>query len=82
MPHKTIELTDLCRVLRESAGVGAGIDLDGEILDVTFEDLGYDSIAMLETGARLSREYGVAIEDDAFSEATTPRKLLDLIGAA
>lgn len=73
------QLADLRRVLRESAGADEGVDLDGEILDTAFEKLGYDSIALMEAAARISREYGTPIEDDALTTATTPRELLALV---
>jgi act minimal PKS acyl carrier protein len=79
MSDRTIDLSDLRRILRESAGTQQGVDLDGEILDTTFDDLGYDSLAIMETTARLTREYGVSIDDDALTSATTPRLLLALV---
>lgn len=78
MSGNTVGIAELRQILRESAGVEAGVDLDGEILDITFEDLGYDSIAVLETAAKLTLEYGVPIDDDALTVATTPRELLAL----
>jgi minimal PKS acyl carrier protein len=77
MADRLFELKDLQRILRD--GAGAEQDVDLEILDATFEDLGYDSIALLETAARISREYGVTIDDDALSEVKTPRSLIDLV---
>ena len=82
MSDKLIALPDLRRILLEGAGAVQGVDLDGEILDSNFEDLGYDSIAIMETAARISREYGVAIDDEALLDARTPRLLLDLVNAA
>jgi act minimal PKS acyl carrier protein len=79
MSDRTIELPDLRRILRESAGTEQGVDLDGEILDTTFGDLGYDSLAIMETAAGIIREYGVSIDDDALLTATTPRLLLELV---
>lgn len=73
------ELADLRRILREGAGADDGVDLDGEILDVAFDDLGYDSIALMETGSRISREYGATIGDDSLTGSTTPRELLALV---
>jgi act minimal PKS acyl carrier protein len=72
-------LHDLRRILLECAGADEGVDLDGEILDTEFEDLGYDSLALMETAARITREYGIPIEDEALTAATTPRRLLDLL---
>jgi len=82
MSDKPIALPDLRRILLEGAGAAQGVDLDGEILDSNFEELGYDSIAIMETAARISREYGVAIDDEALLDARTPRLLLDLVNAA
>lgn len=72
-------LHDLRRILREGAGADEGVDLDGEILDTEFDDLGYDSLALMETAARITREYGIPIDEDALLAATTPRRLLDLV---
>ncbi|HEU5268410.1 MAG TPA: acyl carrier protein [Jatrophihabitans sp.] len=79
MSDRLVELPDLRRILLEGAGAVQGVDLDGEILDSSFEDLGYDSIAIMETAARISREYGVSIDDEALLDARTPRLLLDLV---
>lgn len=74
-----ITLDDLTRLLRESAGEEEGIDLDGDILDTEFLDLGYDSLALLQVTGRIQREYGIELPDDAVADAETPRALLDLI---
>ncbi|HEX2312900.1 MAG TPA: acyl carrier protein [Thermomonospora sp.] len=79
MPDRTITLDDLRRVLREGAGLEEEVDLDGDILDTEFGDLGYDSIALLETASRLGQEYRIDV--DAAVEARTPRELLDLVNA-
>ena len=81
MADRLVELPDLRRILLEGAGAVQGVDLNGEILDSSFEDLGYDSIAIMETAARISREYGVLIDDEALLDARTPRLLLDLVNA-
>jgi act minimal PKS acyl carrier protein len=78
----SFQLADLRRILREGAGADEGVDLDGEILDTAFDDLGYDSIALMETAARISREYGTPIDDDALTPATTPRALLALVNGS
>jgi act minimal PKS acyl carrier protein len=79
MSNRPIELADLRRILRECAGTEQGVDLEGEILDSTFGELGYDSLAIMETASGITVEYGVLIDDDALAEATTPRLLLDLV---
>jgi act minimal PKS acyl carrier protein len=79
MSERIIEFSDLRRILHESAGTEQGVNLDEEILDTEFDDLGYDSIALMETAARITREYGVPVDDEALTCATTPRLLLDLL---
>lgn len=74
-----LTIDDLKRILREAAGEQEGIDLDGDILDVTFEDLGYDSLALLETGSRIEREHGIQLEDTTVTVTETPRALLDVV---
>jgi minimal PKS acyl carrier protein len=81
MSENQLTLDDLKRILREGAGAEEGVDLDGEILDVEFGDLGYDSLALLETAARINREYKIPLDDDAATAAKTPRELLAMVNA-
>jgi minimal PKS acyl carrier protein len=78
----TIDRELLVQMLRESAGVEEGVDLDGDILDTPFIELGYDSLALLQVTGRIQREYNLVLPDDAVSEAETLRELLELIQAA
>lgn len=77
-----LTLDELKQILREGAGEDESVDLSGDVLDVPFMILGYDSLALLETAGRIERTYGVTLVDDAVSEAETPRLLLDLINEA
>lgn len=80
MASTEVTLVDLTRILREGAGTDDGVDLDGAaVLDTDFNDLGYDSLAMLETAARIGREYGIAIDDDVVTATHTPRELLKVV---
>ncbi|KOU60759.1 actinorhodin polyketide synthase acyl carrier protein [Streptomyces sp. WM4235] len=64
------------RILLEGAGADEGVDLDGDILDVQFEALGYESLALLETGSRIEREYKIVLDEDLLTDADTPRALI------
>jgi act minimal PKS acyl carrier protein len=79
MADARLSLDDLKRILLEAAGADEGIDLSGDVLEVAFEDLGYDSLALLEAGSRIEREYGVKLDDDALAEAHTPGALINLV---
>ncbi|WP_410537957.1 acyl carrier protein [Streptomyces sp. KL2] len=72
---------DLRRILREGAGADESVDLDGDILDTDFEELGYESLALLETGGRIEREYGIKLDDSALTDARTPRALIELVNS-
>ena len=82
MPSPTLTIADLRRILRDAAGAEDDVDLDGDILDVDFADLGYDSLAMLETAARIGQEFGVKLDDGIVVDANTPRKLLTAANSA
>ncbi|MEH3069348.1 MAG: acyl carrier protein [Aeromicrobium erythreum] len=77
-----ITLDDVKRALVEGAGVDAGVDLERGIATLTFEELGYDSLAVLETGLRLGRENGVEIDDEQLADIETPQDLADAVNHA
>ncbi|MEV7525574.1 acyl carrier protein [Streptomyces sp. NPDC091371] len=76
MSEQKFTVENLKRILREGAGADEGVDLDGDILDTDFEELGYESLALLETGGRIEREYGISLDDDIFVDNRTPRSLV------
>jgi len=78
----TFTLTDLVTMLRESAGEEEGVDLDGDVLDTPFIELGYDSLALLQVVGRIQRERGIEVPDDAVVDTESPRELLSLINGA
>ncbi|WP_129308652.1 acyl carrier protein [Streptomyces sp. L2] len=72
-------LNELTALLRECAGEAEGVDLDGDVLDVPLAELGYDSLAVLQTTGHIEREYDIQLSDDTLAEADTPRLLLAYI---
>ncbi|WP_406864150.1 acyl carrier protein [Streptomyces sp. HUAS MG47] len=81
MATQEFTLDDLRRILLAAAGADEGVDLDGDILDVRFEALGYESLALLETGGLIEREYGISLDEDALADADTPRALIAAVNA-
>ncbi|MFF9849270.1 acyl carrier protein [Streptomyces litmocidini] len=77
-----LTLDALRTILVACAGEDDSADLSGDILDTTFEDLGYDSLALMESAARIEREFGITLDDDDVNEALTPRLLLDLVNGS
>jgi minimal PKS acyl carrier protein len=78
MPELTIE--ELTRIMRTCAGEDESVSLDGDIYDVPFSDLGYDSLALMETTARVEREFGLSLPDE-IAAAATPRDFLDAVNS-
>lgn len=76
---RKISLAELLRFLRQAAGESEQLDPEGDILDTEFTELGYDSIALMETCAVMEREYGTTIDDTELADARTPRAMLALV---
>jgi act minimal PKS acyl carrier protein len=79
MSDRELTIDALKQILRDAAGVDEEVNLDGDIADREFTDLGYDSLALLETGARIERAFGIRLDDDAIGSALTPRALLAVV---
>lgn len=76
MAKEEMTINALVGILTSAAGEEAPIGAGDHILDAQFTELGYDSIALLETAARIEQEYGIKFDDDAVTSATTPRLLI------
>ncbi len=77
MSKVTIE--DVHRILIACAGDIGTSELHGDIAALEFDDLGYDSLALLETAARIEQEFGVRIPEEQITEVKTPQELLGLV---
>jgi act minimal PKS acyl carrier protein len=81
MANRTLTVDDLRRIFRDSAGVEEGVDLNGDIIDKGFDELGYDSVALLEASRQIEREFGIQLGDATIQEAKTPRSLIATVNA-
>lgn len=81
MPITQLTLDDVRSILREAGGIDEGIDLDGDILHVTFGELGYDSLALLEASTHIERMFGVRLDDPTFRDTATPKTLMDSVNS-
>ncbi len=75
-------LTDLKSIMRRCTGADDAQDLDGDILNVRFRDLGYDSLAVLEIASNIQRAYKIAFPDEAIEQILTPADVLSFTNIA
>jgi minimal PKS acyl carrier protein len=80
MPVFTID--DMRRILRQCAGDPDSVDLDSDVHDVQFEEMGYDSLALMEMAARIQEEFAVPIPDDLLEQLHTPAEVIQHVNSA
>lgn len=68
-------------IMRECAGQDEAAQPFGQAPDELFADLGYDSIALLETQSRINRDYDIEISEDDLADLTTPRELVEFLNS-
>jgi minimal PKS acyl carrier protein len=81
MYTRSLTTEDLFGLLHQAAGAEQQVEFDGDLIDVPFADLGYDSLALLETATLVKQEFGITV-DDEIASARTPREYLDQINQA
>jgi act minimal PKS acyl carrier protein len=82
MSQSQLAVGDLARVLLECAGPDEdSLPVGEDTIDVPFEELGYDSLGLLNTVGRLERDLQVRLGDEV-ARAKTPRLMLELINQA
>lgn len=79
MADARMTVEDLKRILLEAGGEDEGTDLSGDISEVAFDALGYDSLALLEATSRIQREYDLELGDEVLAEAVTPSALIGIV---
>lgn len=76
-----MSVDELLDVLHRTAGLTESV-IDESVLDAEFEDLGCDSLALLEITGLIKREFRVTLADDALGPHDSPRRLLALVNGA
>jgi act minimal PKS acyl carrier protein len=77
---KKFDLEDVQRLLRECGGEVPSADLTA-FADSRFDELGYDSLAILELTVRIENQYGVRIGDEDMAAIGTPADLVQYVTA-
>ncbi|MFE5858730.1 phosphopantetheine-binding protein [Streptomyces sp. NPDC056500] len=70
---------DLVGYIRRAAGEDDGLDLDGDIAEITFADLGYDSISMVELTLLVERELGISLPEARTGKTATPKEFVETV---
>ncbi|EGX60531.1 phosphopantetheine-binding protein [Streptomyces zinciresistens K42] len=73
---KELTAERLFGILRECAGEEESVTGREGVLDADFTELGYDSLALLETAARVSQECRVEIPEEELADVRTPAAFL------
>jgi act minimal PKS acyl carrier protein len=74
-----VTLSDLDRILLECNRGEPVVEIDAGLLDVSFYEIGYDSLLLLQAIDRVSEEFDVRIPEELLELAETPRMLLEMI---
>jgi act minimal PKS acyl carrier protein len=75
-------IDDLKKIMAACAEVdGTAVDLDGDLLDISFKDLDFDSLAVLEIATRIQQEFGLRVPDEAVDGMKVPRDVLDYVNS-
>ncbi|MFG1666843.1 acyl carrier protein [Streptomyces sp. Y7] len=72
-------LDDLVDLTRTYAGESEEGALDGDIVDVLFTHLGYDSVALMEVLSHIKHEYGIDLAEEAVDALKTPRAVIEKV---
>lgn len=78
---KDFDLDDLRAIMKSCAGVADGIELGGDILDIPFDELGYDSLALLEISHRIEDQQGMVIPDGSVETMKTAREVIAFVNS-
>ncbi len=72
----TFTETDIREIMAGVADEDVEVDLNGDILDVEFDELGFDSLAKLDIITSIQQDRHIAIPDDAIDGMRTPRDII------
>lgn len=77
----SLTASELYTLLTEAAGEPEDGHPGDAFAETGFADLGYDSLALMETAVRIHDTTGVRIPDEQLAELHTPRAVLELVNS-
>ncbi|MET8756070.1 acyl carrier protein [Streptomyces sp. NPDC059104] len=69
-------LTELARILRFWGGEEECVELSEDVQDLYWDELGYDSLSVLQAIGSIERKYDVLLDGELLERADTPRSFL------
>jgi act minimal PKS acyl carrier protein len=78
---RQITLRELQDIMRACAGEDEGALPLEQAPDQPFDELGYDSLALMETHSRIKKDYGIELAEDEVAGTKTPRELVDFVNS-
>ncbi|WP_394824390.1 acyl carrier protein [Pendulispora albinea] len=79
MTTKEFTLEDLEGILLASTGEDKNVHLAAGQIDAAFEELGYDSVTVLEMWRRIELECHIVVDFSVMAEIRTPRAVLHAV---
>ncbi|MFG1944082.1 acyl carrier protein [Nonomuraea sp. NPDC048826] len=73
-----LSLEELKQTMRQVAG-DDDVELADDFETATFEELGFDSLAVFETVHRVERTCGRKLPEEELAEVTTPKEFLEFV---
>jgi act minimal PKS acyl carrier protein len=80
--NSNITVDGMRRLIIGCAGAPEVPVADADFADTAFEQLGYESLALMESAAAIERDYGVSLADEVLFAAKTPRELTAVVLSA
>jgi len=79
---KQMTVPILMEILDRAGGADESVDLTTDVASRDLEELGYESLAILEAAGLIEREYGVTLDEATLSDARTPQGLVAVVNEA
>jgi minimal PKS acyl carrier protein len=74
-----LSLDELKRIMQSCAGADESVDLTQDVAEMSFEELGYDSLAVIEVTTRLAQRFDIRIPEADSGILDTPARMVDYV---
>ena len=74
-----ITLGDLVQIMRKCAGEDENLIANDAVANTDFEELGYDSLALMAASSEVEKDYGVAVDEDELAQIRNLASFVELV---